>query len=196
MKTAPLLVSLLGTGLLAGAAMAADVPAAAAGATSLAKPGAAKLPALPRVTMQELMRGIYFPAANVVFSAQDDVTGLPQADDPSTSPNPLTSVYGGWQAVESASLALLDARALLDRPGRLCSNKRPVPVQSQQWQAFSLVMSNAAVAAYKAAQTKNTDRMVAVAGTLTDACDACHKVFRDRAPAGQLPDPREVCPAS
>jgi cytochrome c556 len=69
-------------------------------------------------------------------------------------------------------------------------------VQSEQWQAFSRLMSDAAVAAYKAAQAQSTDRMVDVAGTLTDACDACHKVFRDRAAPGKMPDPSQVCPAS
>ena len=194
MKAARLLVSLLGTFLLVGAAMAADAPPAAAAAA--AKPAVAKAPPLPRVTMQEMMRGIYFPAANVVFSAQDDITKYPQADDPSTSPNPLTSVYGGWLAVENASLALLDARTLLDRPGRLCSNKRVVPVQSEQWKAFSRLMSDAAVAAYKAAQTKDTDKMVDVAGTLTDACDACHKVFRDRDVPGKPAGTKDICPAT
>jgi hypothetical protein len=155
---------------------------------------AADAPPLPRVTMQQLMRGIYFPAANVLFSAQDDVTKLPQADDPSTSPNPLTSVYGGWLAVEDAALALLDARALLDRPGRLCSNKRVAAVQSEQWKAFSRLMSEAAVAAYKAARTHDTNKMVDVAGTLSDACDACHKVFRDRPVPGKPAGIGDICP--
>ena len=187
MKRSHLLVALLGTSLLAGAAMAADVQAA--------RPAAGKPGALPAVTMQELMRGIYFPAANIVFTAQEDVTKLPPADDPSTSPNPLTSVYGGWLAVEDAALALLDARALLDRPGRMCSNKRMAPVQSEQWQAFSRLMSEAAVASYRAAKTRNVARMLDVAGTLADACDACHKVFRDQGMPGKPAGMKDVCPA-
>jgi cytochrome c556 len=193
MKTALRAKALLLNGLLAS--LAATAVAAEPAATAAKATAVAARPAAPRVTMQELMRGIYFPAANVLFSAQDDVGKLPPADDPTISPNPLTSVYGGWLAVESAALALVDARTLLDRPGRLCSNKRPVPVRSEQWQAFSRLMTDAAVAAYRAAQSKDVDRMVDVSGTLTDACDACHKVFRDQATPGKPVDPKAVCPA-
>jgi len=192
MQTARLFVSFVAASLAAGVAFGADTPPAAT--TPATAPVPASATPLPRVTMQQLMRGIYFPAANVVFSAQDDVGKLTPADDPSTSPNPLTSVYGGWLAVEDAALALLDARALLDRPGRRCSNKRVAAVQSVQWQAFSRLMSDAAVASYKAAQTHDTAKMVEVAGTLSDACDACHKVFRDRPVPGKPAGTGDICP--
>src|SRR4249920_1788870 len=81
-------------------AAAAQTPAGAAAprpATPAAPAGAPKINA----TMLQLMRGIVYPASNVVFAAQDDLSKQPAAADPATSPNPLTSTYGGWVAVEN-----------------------------------------------------------------------------------------------
>src|SRR5262245_23520076 len=50
--------------------------------------------------MAQLMRGILFPASNVVFAAQDqNPADVKPADDPSTAINPLQSTFGKWQAV-------------------------------------------------------------------------------------------------
>ena len=78
----------------------------------------------------QVMRGILFPASNVVFVAQDDPTKVPPADDPSTSPNPLNSAYGGWQAVANAGYAISESTNLLTIPGRVCSNGRMAPARS------------------------------------------------------------------
>src|SRR5258707_4432089 len=45
----------------------------------------------------QLMRGMMYPASNVVFAAQGDLSKFPPAPDPAVSPNPLTTTYGGWQ---------------------------------------------------------------------------------------------------
>src|SRR5262245_38825015 len=63
--------------------------------------------------LQQLMRGILYPSSNVIFAAQGDLAKFPAAPDASTSPNPLTSSYGGWQAVENAGLALVESANLL-----------------------------------------------------------------------------------
>ena len=65
------------------------------------------------------MRGILFPNSNVIFFAQeDDPTKVQPAKDPSLSPNPLASTYGGWTAVENSARALSEAANLLILPGR------------------------------------------------------------------------------
>ena len=57
--------------------------------------------------MAQLMRGILFPASNVIFAAQDqNPEEVKPADDPSTAVNPLQSAFGKWQAVENAGIAL------------------------------------------------------------------------------------------
>ena len=76
---------------------------------------------------------VVFPASNVVFAAQGDLDAFPPDKDPSVSPNLLTSRYGGWQAVENASLALAESANLILLPGRHCSNGKPAPTQRADW---------------------------------------------------------------
>jgi hypothetical protein len=136
------------------------------------------------VDLLHVMRGILFPASNVVFAAQEDMTAWKPAADPSTSPNPLTSTYGGWAAVENASLALVESANLLLIPGRQCSNGKPAPVQRADWIKFVQGLRDAGMSAYKAAQTKNQDVIVEATGNLADACSACHDVYREKPGAG------------
>jgi hypothetical protein len=131
-------------------------------------------------SLLQVMRGIVYPASNVVFAGQEDFSKLPRADDPSTSPNPLTSTYGGWQAIESAGIALSESATLLLLPGRSCSNGRPVPVQRADWRKYVDDLRAAGRTAYKAAQSRNQDTMVEAAGTVADACEGCHDVYRER----------------
>jgi cytochrome c553 len=157
-----------------GAAPAA--PPAARGATAARKPDA---------NLAQLMRGLIYPSSNVVFAAQSDLN-FPAVKDPATSPNLLTSTYGGWQAVESAALGLAESANLLTIPGRICSNGVPAPVTRPDWIKFTQGLRDAGLAAYKAAQSKNQDAMVDASGTLADACSACHDVYREK--KGGLPD--------
>jgi hypothetical protein len=138
--------------------------------------------ATPKIdaNLLQLMRGILYPASNVVFAAQEDPTKLPAPPDPSVSPNPLTSTYGGWQAVENAGLALAESANLIALPGRLCSNGKPAPVQRADWVKYTQGLRSAGLAVYKAAQSKSQDAMVDVAGTVSDACAACHDVYREK----------------
>ena len=82
--------------------------------------------------LNQLMRGVLYPASNVVFSAQTDnpadVKFVP-GRDPSMATDPLVSTFGGWQAVENAALALTESSNLLLIPGRKCANGLPVPIE-------------------------------------------------------------------
>src|SRR5262249_48853699 len=126
----------------------------------------------------QVMRGIIYPSSNVIFAAQDDLAKIPKAPEPSVSPNPLNSTYGGWQAVENAGLALAESANLLLLPGRMCSNGKPAPVARADWIKYVEGLRAAGRAAYKAAQSKNQDTMVDVSGTVSDSCSACHEVYR------------------
>ncbi|MGH8209648.1 MAG: hypothetical protein ACREU6_08640 [Steroidobacteraceae bacterium] len=137
-----------------------------------------------QASLNQVMQGIVFPSANVVFAAQDDLGKFPPAEDPGLSPNPITSAYGQWQAVENAALALSEAANLLILPGRLCSNGAPVPVQRQDWAKYVQQLRDAGMAAYKAAQSKSQDAMTKVSDTVTDACSDCHNAYRDK-PGGE-----------
>jgi hypothetical protein len=142
-----------------------------------------------RVTMQvqtdlnRLMRGVLYPASNVVFSAQIDNPGdvkfIP-GRDPSLATDPLTSTFGGWQAVENAALALTESANLLLIPGRNCANGVPVPMDNPDWSRFVQELRDAGMKAFKAAQSKDLDKMVEVADTLSTACAGCHRKWREK----------------
>jgi cytochrome c553 len=125
------------------------------------------------------MRGIVFSSSNVVFAAQGDLKEFAPAKDPSVSPNLLTSTYGGWQAVENASLALAESVNLILRPCP-CSNGKAAPVQRADWIKFAQGLHDAGMAAYRAAQSKSQEAMVDASGAVAEACSACHEVYRDR----------------
>jgi len=149
----------------------------------------AEAPKPPAAAMQvqsnlnQLMRGVFYPAANVVFYAQsDDPAAIkrPPGLDPSMATDPLVSTFGGWLAVENAGLALTESANLLLIPGRQCANGEPAPVNSPDWTRFVQDLRDAGVKAYKAAQTKDQDKMIDASDTLSAACAGCHRKWRDK----------------
>jgi hypothetical protein len=133
--------------------------------------------------LNQLMRGTLYPAANIVFSAQADNPGevkpIP-GHDPSMATDPLTSTFGGWLAVENAALTLAESANLLSIAGRTCSNGVPVPMNDPAWHMFVQTLRDASMEAYRAAQAKDQDKMIENSGTLSEACAACHRKWRDR----------------
>jgi hypothetical protein len=133
----------------------------------------------PLMTVNQLMRGILFPLGNTVFYAQaDDPAALPRDPMPSTSTNPLTGLFGGWDAVENSALALAESAELLRIPGRQCSNGEVVEVENADWIRFVDDYRQKSVAAYEAVLTKDQDAIVLASGDLSEACLACHRVYR------------------
>src|SRR5436853_228478 len=65
--------------------------------------GAAAAPRAQQVhgTLLQVMRGILFPNSNVLFASQSvDPASVKKEADPSSSVNPLSGQYGGWEAIE------------------------------------------------------------------------------------------------
>jgi len=132
-------------------------------------------------TLAQLMKGILFPSSNVIFAAQDqNPADVPPAKDPSTATNPLASSYGKWEAIENASLALTEAANLLIIPGRKCSNGRDVPLKNADWPKLVQGLRDAGMVVYKAAQTKNQEKIVDAADAMTTACANCHDKYREK----------------
>jgi hypothetical protein len=128
------------------------------------------------------MRGTLYPASNVLFAAQDqNPNDVPLAPDPSVAINPLASSYGKWQAVENSALAMYEVANLLNLPGRKCMNGAEVPVNRPDWPKFVDGLREAALVAYKAAQSKNQDNILDAADQITTACANCHNVYREKA---------------
>jgi len=132
----------------------------------------------------QVMRGILFVNSNVVFSAQTvDPASVKKDADPTSSVNPLSGMYGNWEAIENSGIAMAEAANLLTIPGRVCSNGKPVPVQNADWQRFVQGLRDAGMATYKAGQSKNMDQVVEVSDTVSTACMNCHEVYREKTPA-------------
>jgi hypothetical protein len=145
----------------------------------------------PLMTVNQLMRGILFPLGNTVFYAQaDDPDALPRDAQPSASTNPLTGLFGGWQAVENSALALVESAELLRIPGRQCSNGEVVEVENADWIRFVDDYRQKSLAAYEAVLTKDQDAIVLASGDLSESCLACHRVYRREPIRG---DPSQRC---
>jgi hypothetical protein len=132
--------------------------------------------------LAQVMRGIPFPASNLIFDTQsNDPAAAKEAGGAGASATAqFSGVYGGWQAVENAALALQETANLIMIPGRLCENGRPVPLDQEVYRKAAQGLADAGAAALKAAQSKNLDTMVEVSGTVADACAACHEKYRDK----------------
>jgi hypothetical protein len=146
-------------------------------------PGRGAAPAFQaEATLGQLMKGVFFPASNVVFAAQgQNPAEVTPAKDPAVATDPLQNSYGKWEAVENSSLAIAEAANLLMIPGRKCSNGKPVPMGNANWAVFVQGVREAGMKAYKAAQSKDQDKILDAADTLTTACANCHDKYREKA---------------
>ena len=148
--------------------------------------GAAGPTPQPYGTLAQVMRGIPFPNSNIIFDTQDKDPAAPvKPGDGGGATNAYAGVYSGWQAVEQAAIALSETANLIMIPGRMCENGLPAPLDREDYRKFAQGLADAGKAALKAAQSKNQDAMVEVSGTVSDACAACHEIYRDK-PEGKM----------
>ena len=131
--------------------------------------------------LAQVMRGVTFPNANILFNVQvkDPAKEKPAMPIPFDYVQWGTTVYYGWQSVDQAALALVETAPLFLLPGRRCENGRPVPVDRADWKQYTAALMDVGRAAYKAAQTRNVDAVVKVADQLNESCANCHKMYRD-----------------
>jgi hypothetical protein len=143
--------------------------------------GAAATTARPPANLAQLMRGVLFPSSNIIFFAQSkDPDAVAPAPDPSVATDPLSNSYGKWAAVENSGLAIAESATLLNVPGRVCSNGRAVPLKNPDWPKFVQALRESGITAYKAAQTKDQDKMLDAADAVTTACTNCHNRYREK----------------
>jgi S-disulfanyl-L-cysteine oxidoreductase SoxD len=148
----------------------------------------------PAGNLAQVMRGIFFPNSNIIFTVQTHDPAEKQA-----TPEGVvaaggfnwtmwgSSIYPGWELVDYASVALAEAAPLMLTPGRRCENGRPVPVTDPEWIKFTQEMADAGRAAYKASQTRNQETVSDISGLIADTCLHCHQVYRDKPGRGRDP---------
>jgi hypothetical protein len=141
--------------------------------------GPQQLKPQPFAVLGQVMKGIMFPASNVIFAAQrENPADVKPAEVQSTATDPLDGAYGQWEAVENSALAIAEASNLLIVPGRKCLNGLDVPLKDPDWSRLVQELRQAAMIAYKAAQSKNQDKMFDAAVALNGACANCHERYR------------------
>ena len=157
--------------------------AVAAAQAPAAKPAVKPAPRLTG-TLAQVMRGIYFPNANLIFDVQQHDPGLPQKKRESgSSTDTYSSAYTEWEKVENAAVALSDGVDLMLQPGRACQNGKPVPINRPDFQKFAREMREAGRVALQAARTTNQEQVSDATNNIADACSNCHEVYRDKGPA-------------
>jgi mono/diheme cytochrome c family protein len=158
-------------------------------ATTQPKEAAAASPlSLPASgNVAQVMRGILFPSANLLFSVQtiDPGTKKPAANAaaPTGAVDWLTwggGVYKGWEMVDYAAVSIAESAKLMLTPGRRCENGKPVPVTDPDWIKFTQQLADAGNAAYRASQTRDQETASDSTNQLNDSCMSCHRVFRGR----------------
>lgn len=159
-----------------------------------APPVVTPAPAKPTGTLAQVMRGIYFPNANLLFDVQQKDPAAPprvvEGQRGSTTEQ-FSSIYSGWQVQENAAIALAEAVDILLLPGRACQNGKAVPVEREDYKKAVHGMRAAALVALEAARSKNLEKAVAATDTIADACATCHEVYRD---AGEADGPERCTP--
>jgi mono/diheme cytochrome c family protein len=153
----------------------------------------------PLGNMAQLMRGVFFPNSNLIFTVQ---TADPAAPAPKVESATQTGgfswvnwgagIYGGWELVDNAAIALADASPLMLTPGIRCENGRLAPVTEPDWIKYTEQMIAVARRTYQASQSRSQDAVSEATGDLSDACFNCHQAYRDvRRPGARALDPTD-----
>lgn len=166
-----------------GAAQLAQIafPVTQAAAAPVATGAAGSLPP-PEGNVAELMRAIAFPNANIIFNVQ-----IRNPSDEPTVPvgQPFdyrqwgSTIYPGWLAIDQAAIALTETAPLLLTPGRRCQNGKLAPVDRAVWRQAVSDLVAVGQLAHEASRARDFEAFVEISDTLNEACDSCHRVFRD-----------------
>jgi hypothetical protein len=140
----------------------------------------------PHGTLKQLMRGIPFPASNIIFDAQNGDPGKPPEKKGDAGGNASSQYggiaeYAGWNAVENAAVAIQETANLVMIPGRKCGNGQPVPndqADFKKW-ASELQAVAAEIETFAKAKTWNEEKIGDLTGKLSDACLNCHMKYRE-----------------
>ena len=169
-----------------------DLPAADMETSTIGWPALRTAPATtprtypPAGNLAQLMRGVFFPNSNLIFTVQTRDPGAPVPPPPPTAQGVGTSgvewgmgIYTGWPVVENAAAAIADASPLMLTPGLRCENGALAPVNDPDWIRFTENTIAVAKRTLRLAQTRNQETVSEITGDLSDACAACHQAYRD-----------------
>ena len=165
----------------------APAPSQAAGGAGALRP--------PVGNLAQLMRGVFFPNANTIFTVQTHDPAVPPKPAADAQANGFSwvawgaGIYPGWQIVDNAAVALADISPIMLNPELRCENGQPAPVTDPDWIRFTEQMITVSKQLYRLSLTRNQEAVSEATGDLTDACAACHQAYRDVRGRGAAPNP-------
>jgi hypothetical protein len=180
-------------GLLLLAPLAAQAPSPG---TPSRQP-AARPVVKPDGTLAQLMRGIMFPNANIIFDVQTNDPGVEKklGEAGGGALATFANIYTGWDVVQSAAIVLEEAPDLILKSGRLCTNGKPVPLGQADFRKYAEGLREVARVVLKAAEEKNQEKVSDLTNQLVEACLNCHRVYRNSPPGGPFRCVPHVDPA-
>lgn len=159
-------VAITGGSASAQAPAAAPAPATAPTAASPQASGsAASTGYQPFGTMSQLMIDILYPTSDSIFYA-------------GRNPNKTDA---DWNVLKNNAMILAESGNLLMMPGRARDQG--------EWMKDAKLLVDAGAAAYKAAQAKDLEAMLALNDQLYAACVLCHQTYRPSYGRRRLPQP-------
>jgi hypothetical protein len=141
--------------IIAGAREAKRAPAA--------QPSGPPPPA-PVASVQQIMRGIVGPAANVVFESVSTTVSKAGIEEK----QPKTDEE--WAVVGSSAAALIESANMLTVGGRA--------IDKGDWVAMSKAMADAGMTALKATEKKDPAGVLAAGEAINTSCDNCHRKYQ------------------
>jgi cytochrome c553 len=134
--------------------------------------------------LAELMRGIMFPNANIIFDVTTNDPGVEKklGEAGGGALATFANIYTGWEVVKNAALVLEEAPDLILKPGRLCANGRPVPLQRADFRNAAQNLREVAKKIVVAARAQERQKFDDLTSDLVDACVRCHQVYRTAPP--------------
>ena len=114
----------------------------------------------PVATVDQIMDAIVIPSSQAIFDAVVYENGAlvqaPRTDD-------------DWFRLQMHALAVAEAGNLLQMPGRA--------KDAGDWAAMSAALTDAAVTVAGAAESKDTERLLASGSEMYNACTSCHRKY-------------------
>ncbi len=104
-------------------------------------------------SMSQLMINIIYPTSDALFYIE--------RTPPKTEAD--------WNVIRNQALTLAESGNLLLMPGR---------IRDGEWAADTKVMIDVATSAFKAAQAKDMDKILALSEDLSNSCIKCHLKYR------------------
>jgi len=108
----------------------------------------------PVGTTLQIMKAMVISSSDVIFAV----------------PNQAPKNDKEWAAVQNSALILAESGNLLMMAGRSKDNG--------EWMKDAKAMVDAGAAAFKAANSKDADKLGEIGGDILDTCEACHNKYK------------------